>query len=198
MKRIGTMVICLLFLASLLAGCGQKETAGAKAALRPMLLVDGILYLDTGKQIPPEEGPFVTEGAIRSSVDVTLKPTENGQSNFGHVDAGYSHYQDGLIVNLDDTWIFFEKQMLALNDVIELSKRGDSLSWGDFARYRSEAVGSGLCILRYPIDGEPGFYIVMGGPSMEEKPWYIRLVDAETPDHFIDMQTGDVETFLAK
>lgn len=197
MKRIGRAAFCLLLIVVSLAGCSKKESPAGKWALRPMLLVEDTLYLDTGKRLPPEEA-ISSQGKICSSVDVSAKPTENGQSNFGYVDAEYGYYQDGLAVRIDGGWTYFEKEKIPMSRVIELSKRGDALTWDDFARYGSEAVGFGLYILRYQIDGEPDYYLLVGGPSMQEKPWYIRLVNANDQEEYIDLRTEDAESFLSK
>ena len=53
-----------------------------------MVMIDGILYFDTGKSNGDLLTSDVIEGEITSAVDGTQRPTENDQSNFG---AGYDY-----------------------------------------------------------------------------------------------------------
>lgn len=78
--------------------------------LRPMLMHDGTIYLDTGKQIPAEIDDSSMLGEISSSVDSTKKPSENGQSNFGAVGAKYAAYEDDIVILLNNKWFIFEKE----------------------------------------------------------------------------------------
>ncbi|MCM1119762.1 MAG: M56 family metallopeptidase [bacterium] len=62
-----------------------------------------------------------------------------------------------------------------------LTEKGDKLSWGDFAPYVCEDVGSGLYILRYEIDKL--FSVYVGGNDMTSEPTYIYLqADGEPAD----------------
>lgn len=85
---------------------------------------------------------------------------------------------------------------LTLAFIKELSQKGDALTWSDFENYNGTEVGSGLYILHYPV--EDGYYILIGGGSTKENPFYIRLVEQENPDNFIDIRTDDLEAFLNK
>lgn len=85
---------------------------------------------------------------------------------------------------------------LTLDTIKELSLKGDSLTWSDFENYKGTEVGSGLYIKQYPV--EDGYYILIGGHSIKEAPFYIRLVEQENPDNYIDIRTDEVETFLNK
>ena len=49
----------------------------------PMVMVDDILFLDTGEQADDRGLTGQPEGEITSSVDQSQLPTQNGQSNFG-------------------------------------------------------------------------------------------------------------------
>ena len=89
-----------------------------------------------------------------------------------------------------------EKEKLTLEIVKELAKKGEALSWKDFALYESVETGSGLYILIYEID--ENYNLMIGGPSMDEDPIYIRLVKADDVDAYIDIRTEDIEKFLTK
>ncbi|MEG3029891.1 MAG: hypothetical protein RR827_05785 [Oscillospiraceae bacterium] len=84
-------------------------------ARRPMVMVDGCLYLDTNKEISVKIEDNDVVGKILSSVDSSKIPTENGQCNFvSGVGAKYAFYNDGLALFLTeegDKWIFYEKDL---------------------------------------------------------------------------------------
>lgn len=75
--------------------------------------------------------------------------------------------------------------------------RGEDLSWSDFMLYPCEEIGSGLCILRYPIDDT--LCLVIGGTSPDIEPAYIRLAavgeDGFITDNYIDPRTEDIDDF---
>ncbi|MGL5254041.1 MAG: DUF4362 domain-containing protein, partial [Brevinema sp.] len=78
-------------------------------AMRPMIMVNGILYLDTGKE-GSMGGSNAVSGTIKSTVSGDKKPTEHEQSNFGFVGSKYADGGDFIQVNIDDKWIVFEKE----------------------------------------------------------------------------------------
>ena len=107
MKKL-TVWILALACALVLAGCSaEDETAangtpvtvvdGAMAEVEekwdriPMVMIDGVLYLDTGHSGAAIRKCGTFEGEITSAVDGSEQPTENDQSNFG---TGYG-YQYG-------------------------------------------------------------------------------------------------------
>lgn len=76
----------------------------------PMVMVDGTLYLDTGKASTLEHTCGTMDGEITSAVDPTQQPTVNGQSNFG-TGYGYQYGAWGTIeILMDDTWWVFETE----------------------------------------------------------------------------------------
>lgn len=87
------------------------------------------------------------------------------------------------------------QEKLTLDKVIELSHRGQDLSWRDFEEYDSTEVGSGLYILRYEL--EEGYSLLIGGVP-EDKPFYIRLVKSDHSDPGIDIRENNVEAFISK
>ena len=107
-----TKMLCAAALACCLIGligCSPAEPA-EKWDRRPMIMVDGVIYLDTGKQMPVEMEESAFLGTITSSVDGSEMPTQNGESNFGCEGAPYAYLDDGLAVLLDNEWVFFEKE----------------------------------------------------------------------------------------
>lgn len=86
------------------------------------------------------------------------------------------------------------KKQLTLNDVKELSKKGEQLSWINFEDYECEDIGSGLEVLYYEIDG--AYHLLIGGPSKNESPNYIRLVVDNDNEKFIDIRTDNIEEFI--
>lgn len=92
----------------------SDEVAGVDAkqrwVRRPMIMVDDILYLDTGKEIAGNVDDSAVLGQITSAVDVSENPSEHGQCNFDSgVGAKYASYEEGMAVLLENKWFFFEK-----------------------------------------------------------------------------------------
>lgn len=77
---------------------------------RPMVMVEGAIYMDTGEQMTIEIDDSAISGTITSSKDGSETPEKNGQSNFGCEGAQYAFYEEGLVVMLQNKWIFFEKE----------------------------------------------------------------------------------------
>ncbi len=88
-----------------------------------------------------------------------------------------------------------DENILSIEKVIELSHKGYDLSWQDFEKYESKEVGSGLYILAYDINDE--YYLMIGGGNYKkEAPMYIRLVNSQNLDDFIDIRHENVEEFI--
>jgi len=66
-----------------------------------------------------------------------------------------------------------EIRKLTLENVIEISKKGENIDWKDFEDYEFTDIGSGLFIYKYDIDDE--YHLLVGG-SPESKPIYVYLV----------------------
>lgn len=110
MKKLSLCI--LLWAALMLGGCStgdnqvtQEETQWDKI---PMVMVDGNLYYDTGKESTGTEDNETADGEITSTVDGSETPTENDQSNFGEGFA-YRHIADGTLeIFMNEKWIVFE------------------------------------------------------------------------------------------
>lgn len=86
------------------------------------------------------------------------------------------------------------RQPLTLDKVIELSEKGEELTWGDFRDFAYVETGSGLYIRHYPIDER--FSLLIGGTNPDEDPWYIYLEAADGYESRIDIRRDDVEGFI--
>lgn len=74
----------------------------------PMVMVNGKLYYDTGKESTITRRCGNMDGEITSTVDGTEIPYENNQSNFGY-GYGYQYGSDDTIdVYINDKWFVFE------------------------------------------------------------------------------------------
>ena len=124
----------------------------------PMVMADGAMYYDTGRESTVTGRCGVMDGEITSAVDRTEVPSENNQSNFG---AGYG-YQWGpeegtLEVCMDGKWLVFERQYVDDNRVYFAGrwhdKSGlseDTLRW--LAWYNGLSEEEQACISAVPSD----------------------------------------------
>lgn len=91
-----------------------------KCDLIPMVMVNGELYLDTGKESTVEDRCGLMDGKITSEVDGSECPTKDNQSNFG---TGYG-YQYGShegtieIYMNDKWWVFATEKVLASSELM--------------------------------------------------------------------------------
>ncbi len=83
---------------------------------------------------------------------------------------------------------------LTMEIVKELSQKGEQLTWEDFKDYQGTEIGSGLYIMRYPIDEEYSLLVGAGGPS--EKLMYVYLVSNRDDQKRIDIRHEDIDKFL--
>ena len=114
-KRIFLILTAVLMLC--LAACGgvsEDETPPSeredKYDLIPMVMVDGELYYDTGRESRIKDRRCGTmDGEITSTVESWEVPQENCQSNFG---TGYGYQygaEDTIELAMNDKWIVFER-----------------------------------------------------------------------------------------
>ena len=95
---------------------------------------------------------------------------------------------------IKDPAVFTEGEMMTLDDVIELSKKGKALTLKDFAKFKGVIAGSGILILEYDFGG--GCFLTVG--SIE--PYHIDYAILRYPgcEKSIDIRTDDVEAYLAE
>ena len=88
------------------AGSGPVEPGAPAETLRPTIMVDGVLYQSTGRQLPGEPDP----GIIQTVVSYTSgTPEMDGQSNFSEdLSARYALTGMGLAVLVEEEWVLFE------------------------------------------------------------------------------------------
>lgn len=83
----------------------------------PMIMVDGRLYYDTGKESTIEGRCGVMDGKITSNVEGSEIPTEDNQSNFG---TGFEYQygdDDTIEIFMNEKWIVFEHREDTENQV---------------------------------------------------------------------------------
>lgn len=124
----------------------------------PMVMADGAMYYDTGRESTVTGRCGVMDGEISSAVERTEVPSENNQSNFG---AGYG-YQWGsaegtLEVCIDGKWMVFKRRYVDDSrvyfaerwyDKSRLSE--DTLRW--LAWYNGLSEEERACISAVPAD----------------------------------------------
>ena len=73
-----------------------------------------------------------------------------------------------------------QQRQITVDDIVSLSKKGDDLTVADFASFKGEDIGSGLCVMKYEVTGkENQYYLLVGHDGTSEKPVYAKLVNIE-------------------
>lgn len=116
MKKLFSLLFLLICVFGAIGCALQPDTE--KWDLRPMVMVDGSLYLDTGMESSRTARPHQFDGQITSTVDSSEKPVVNGQSNFG-ADYGYQYGPDeGTIeIFIDNRWWIFAREEIGLSGI---------------------------------------------------------------------------------
>lgn len=113
----------------------KPSEASEIVALRPMVMIHGDLYLDTGREGPMGAANQV-DGTIKTNVSPNKKPTEHEQSNFGCVGSEYTVGNGFVQVNIDGKWIVFELERQDASSVeysIAMLDKNSALSWSTAA-----------------------------------------------------------------
>lgn len=130
MKKALAWVCTLLCLLGLTA-CGTPASAEPPEEERwakiPMVMVDGVLYLDTGYTNTAAKQCGTPDGTITSAVPGYEEPTENDQSNFG-TDIGYQYGQrEGTVeLLLEGKWRICATE--AVRRQIQFPEEGQAIS----------------------------------------------------------------------
>lgn len=81
-----------------------------------------------------------------------------------------------------------------LQDLVD--RCGENLTWDDFSPYNNTGdIGSGLYILRYPIDWN--YYLLIGGRGIDLPPMYIHLVSGYDTQNYIDVRFDNIDSFIS-
>ena len=73
-----------------------------------------------------------------------------------------------------------QQRQITVDDIVSLSKKGDDLTVADFAPFKGEDIGSGLCVMKYEVIGkENQYYLLVGHDGKSDKPIYADLVNVE-------------------
>ncbi len=211
MKKYISAFLALAVVLTLFTAC-HKEGSYVENTCPYALMVQDTMYYYTGEEI--DEKIKIREedilGHVTSVIPESSMPSVDGQANIDILGAPYLMYDGNLIVRIDGEWIIFEtrekeekseetefvksgSEKLTLERVIELSEKGEELTWSDFAQYESIETGSGLYILLYEIDDN--FDLWIGGVPTDT-PMYIRLAMRSNPDTYIDIRTDNVAEFI--
>lgn len=208
MKRnFSTMVLIYMVLLSIiLTGCNKHRHIGDTEEIlwdyKPMISIDNLLYGDTGyiEEKLPNDSLMI--GEIEKEVTQTepmVKDKPYYISNTLPVETKiYGIDKDIDIIYAEFNSIFIRYELskdvlkLTLDEVVELSKRKDDLSWDDFKEYNHDDIGSGLYIYNYPIDDNS--VLLIGGKSLDEKPEYIYL--EKSGGRKMDVRKDNVEEFV--
>lgn len=113
-KKPALWVMIIVVIAVLAVSIGlitNPKSAEEINDLRPMIMVDGEIYLDTGKKLSVEIDESSIIGKTDPAVSSTEKPTQEGQTNFGLEGADYAYFDDGIAVLVNNEWVFFEKEI---------------------------------------------------------------------------------------
>ena len=112
MKKLLAFVLALVGVIGLI-GCNAPTTKEVPLGdSRPMIMVEGTLYYDTGKVSTAEREDSLFDGEIASTVNQSEIPTENNQSNFG-TGYGYQFGTEGTIeVYINEKWAIFEVETI--------------------------------------------------------------------------------------
>lgn len=96
--------VCLLIISS---GCSKENSEPKLNDLKPMLMVNETIYLDTGTEVTLDEKKSIIKQIV-STVPQSEKPTKDGQSNFGSIGDNYCVDGDKVLVEVNNKWIVFE------------------------------------------------------------------------------------------
>ena len=95
---------------------------------------------------------------------------------------------------IKDLAVFEEGEIMTLDDVIELSKKGNALTLSDFAKFKGVIAGSGIFILEYDL-GNGSFLRVGSGDLCKIDYARLKYTGIES---YIDIRTDDVEAIIAE
>lgn len=147
---------------------------------------DGSLYADD----ICDKFPWYLEGqATDSQRYIHNQKARNKKSAMDYFKIDYA-----VIEGIDEYNSTNSGKPLTLENVIELSRKGDALTWSDFEEFRYIETGSGLYIRQYEIDEL--FTLLIGGSGIDSEPMYIYLNASDAFDYSVDIRKTDVQKFV--
>jgi hypothetical protein len=168
---------------------------------------DGVMYhLDSKAENDIEFELTEDTPRIKSTVSLTQIPQENGQANFGDVDAPYVVFEDGLFVLWNNKWTHFitieqltssEQRNMTLADVRTLAAKGLELTEADLEPYYHEPTQTGVYFAVYLVEG--GDYIFGYHPFIagEYEFTLSQAEDLANGKDGIDIRYYDVDKYIA-
>ena len=197
MKKL-TAWVCILMSLLGLAACGgpaESEEAAVGGDLLPQIMVEGVLYGDTGTESLLTDRRSGFDGEITSRVDQSQLPTENDQSNFG---TGYG-YQFGekpgtVELCVDGRWWVYATA--EAREQILHPEQTDPGRWG--LSLETEAVtDSGLTILCRHSGGEDVAELHTGSYYVIQKSVEAGWVDVEYLTG-CDLHADDIDMLIPR
>ncbi|MBQ2697201.1 MAG: hypothetical protein IJF59_00885, partial [Clostridia bacterium] len=115
-----------------------------------------------------------------------LEPPEARVAQLSGEEMVYVNSLIARYIDLPDAVTDIAPPRLTLETLLDLHEReGAALDWEDFSSYEWEDIGSGLIILRYPIDER--LCLLVGGGSLSTPPMYLRLVSEADTDRSLTL-----------
>lgn len=174
----------------------KADPSGGNWVERPMLKFGSALYVDPYMSVTMlphgyrKAGELTAAQAHTTNLAGAVYYTKPGEEDL------YVFQQSGTPISLDTVdaeqlrWAYrryipegtdaLAARKLTLDDVL-MMEQTEKVTWADLSRYMHADVGSGLYVMRFPVDDR--FYVLAGFESLEADavPLYIRLhtVDAE-------------------
>lgn len=132
----GEVVICGL----MKNNKSSKEESG-RWVIIPMVVVNGKLYLDTGKESTETERWDGFDGEITSEVDGSKKPIKDNESNFGTgFRYQYGSQEDTLEIYMNDKWCIFATEEVR-EQMLFPKKEDENILKEGYSRYQNGVFG---------------------------------------------------------
>ena len=194
MKRVWVLILTLACL-SVLAGCSHAPGEGEKWDLIPMVMVDGVLYLDTGHSNTEPRKCETPDGEITSRVDGSERPVADDQSNFG---TGYG-YQYGagegtIELYLNGNWRIFATE--EVRQAIQFPEQEQSAVVNIVDRTETEGLPTDTAFEKFYEDGDREYYF----STMKSRYVLVGYEDGSSEDIVTALEAGrasiaDLDTF---
>ena len=206
-RDYGLMNPATIYVASIPSEIEPLETVSPPNTYLPQIMHDGVLYyLDSKVENDIEFELTEDTPRIKTTVPLTQIPQENGQANFGDVDAPYVVFEDGLYVLWNNKWTHFisfvqltssEQRNMTLADVRTLAAKGLALTEADLEPYYHEPTQTGIFFAVYLVDGGDfvfGYHPFIAG---EYEFTLSQAEDLANGIRGIDIRYYDVDKYIA-